>query len=154
MSSQTKVERIQALLNDPLNVDIVNKLIANDATYVSLNFDNPELKKIMPWTGTGKGPQAVLDTYRQVGHYWKNEGLKITDTMETKNKVTVFGTFTYRSVTLGKAITSPFCIFARFKDEQVVYMQFMEDTFGTASTFRSGGTWTFHSNPEGTIVEV
>ncbi len=154
MSTQTKVERIQALLNDPLNVDLVNKLIAKDATYVSLNFDNPELKKIMPWAGTGKGPQAVLDTYRQVGHYWKNEGLKITDSLETSDKVAVFGTFTYRSVTLGKAITSPFCIFASFDDEQVVHMQFMEDTFGTASTFRSGGTWTFHSNPEGKIVEV
>ena len=45
MSSQTKVERIQALLNDPLNVDLVKKLIAKDATYVSLNFDNPEFKK-------------------------------------------------------------------------------------------------------------
>ncbi len=154
MSIQTKVERIQALLNDPLNVDLVNKLIAKDATYVSLNFDNPELKEIMPWTGTGTGPQAVLDTYRQVGHYWKNEGLKITDFVETSDKVAVFGTFTYRSVTLGKAITSPFCIFAKFDDEQVVYMQFMEDTFGTASTFRSGGRWTFHSNPEGKIIEL
>ncbi len=82
MSTQTKVERMQALLNDPLNVDLVDKLIAKDATYVSLNFDNPELKAIMPWTGTGTGPRAVLDTYRQVGHYWKNEGLKITDFME------------------------------------------------------------------------
>lgn len=154
MSTQTKVERIQALLNDPLNVDLVNKLIAKDATYVSLNFDNPELQKIMPWTGTGTGPQAVLDTYRQVGHYWKNEGLKITDSVETSDKVAVFGTFTYKSVTLAKAITSPFCIFARFDGEQVVYMQFMEDTFGTASTFRAGGTWTFHSNPEGKIVEL
>ena len=154
MSTQTKVERIQALLNDPLNVDLVNKLIAKDATYVSLNFDNPELKAIMPWTGTGTGPQAVLDTYRQVGHYWKNEGLKITDFVETSDKVAVFGTFTYRSVTLGKAITSPFVIFAKFDGEQVVYMQFMEDTFGTASTFRLGGRWTFHSNPEGKIIEL
>jgi len=26
-----------------------------DATHVSLSFDNPELKKVMPWTGTHKG---------------------------------------------------------------------------------------------------
>ena len=35
-----------------------NRLVAQDATYVSLNFSNPELKKIMPWTGTDKGPRA------------------------------------------------------------------------------------------------
>ncbi|MER2105166.1 MAG: nuclear transport factor 2 family protein, partial [Pseudomonas atacamensis] len=34
------------------------RLAAPDATYVSLNFDNPELRKIMPWTGTNKGPKA------------------------------------------------------------------------------------------------
>ena len=45
MSSQTKVECIQALLNDPLNVDLVNNLIAKDATYVSLNFDNPRAQE-------------------------------------------------------------------------------------------------------------
>ena len=132
----------------------MNSLIAESATYVSLNFDNPELKRIMPWTGTGKGPQTVLDTYRQVGHYWNNEGLKITDSAESEDKVAVFGTFTYRSVTLGKVITSPFCIFARFDGDKVVYMQFMEDTFGTASTFRSGGTWRFHSKPGGDTIEL
>ena len=39
------------------------RLVAEDATYISLNFDNPELKQILPWTGTSKGPQAF---YRYV----------------------------------------------------------------------------------------
>jgi hypothetical protein len=29
--------------------------LAPDVTYVSLNYDNPDLKKIMPWAGTSRG---------------------------------------------------------------------------------------------------
>jgi hypothetical protein len=42
------------------------RLIAEDATYISLNFDNPELNQILPWTGTSKGPQAFIDTFSRV----------------------------------------------------------------------------------------
>ena len=108
----------------------------------------------MRLTGTGKGSQSVVDTYRQVGEYWRNEELEITDSVESEDKVAVFGTFTYRSGTTGKAITSPFCIFAKFERGKVAYMQFMEDTFGTASTFRTGGTWNFHSNPQGEEIKL
>jgi hypothetical protein len=34
------------------------------------------------------------------------------------------------------------------------YMQYMEDTFGTGSTFRSGGSWKFQSDPIGGKVEI
>ncbi len=86
--------------------------------------------------------------------YWKNEGLEVTDSVESESSVAVFGKFTYRSVTLGKVITSPFCIFAKFEHGKIIYMQFMEDTFGTASTFRAGGTWKIHSNPEQEEIDV
>ncbi len=33
--------------------EAARRLVAEDATYISLNFDNPELKQILPWTGTG-----------------------------------------------------------------------------------------------------
>ena len=65
-----------------------------------------------------------------------------------------FGRFTYKSRTLGKAIISPFSIFAKVENGQVTYMQFMEDTFGTAATFHSGGTWKFQSDPAGGEIEV
>jgi hypothetical protein len=32
-------------------------------------------------------------------------------------------------------------------EHKVRYMQFMEDTFCTASSFRSGGAWKFQSDP-------
>jgi hypothetical protein len=48
---------LQQLLQNTTNVKVLKQLMTPDVTYVSLNFDNPELKKIMPWTGTHKGPQ-------------------------------------------------------------------------------------------------
>ena len=66
----------------------------------------------------------------------------------------MFGRFTYRSNTVGRSVTSPFAILAKVRDGKVVYMQFMEDTFGTASTFGTGGTATYRADPEGGEVEA
>ena len=60
-----------------------------------------------------------------------------------------FGSFTYRSTVLGKAYTSPFAIWCAAKDGLVTYMQFMEDTFGTAKTFqKDDGESTYVSVPD------
>ncbi len=148
--SRSPSEVVRAILDRPTDIAAVRKLVAPNATYVSLNYSNPDLKKLMPWAGTSQdGPEALVSTYKQVSRYWKNEGFAIEDVIESGDKVAVFGRFTYRSVTLGKAVTSPFAILARVADEQVVYMQFMEDTFGTAATFRSGGEAVFQASPDG-----
>ena len=42
--SQTPTEIVQALLKDPTNLNMVSQLVAPNATYVSLNFENAELK--------------------------------------------------------------------------------------------------------------
>ena len=148
------VEVIEQLLDDPTNLELVSSLVAPDVTCVSLNFDNPESNRVMPWSGTARGPQAIVDTYSQVGQYWKNKGLTISDRLESENGAAVFGSLTYESHTLGKTITSPFCIFTRVTEGKIVYMQFMEDTFGTASTFRAAGSWLFRSDPKGAPVEI
>ena len=147
-------QMIEDLLAHPTDADVVNSLCDPEITYVSLNFDNPELKRIMPWAGTAHGPQAVIDTYSRVGKYWKNHGLAITDRLEFADSAAVFGTFTYESNTQNRTVTSPFCIFIRVRDGRIVYMQFMEDTFGTASTFKKSGAWQMQSDPEGTPIEV
>ena len=152
--AKTPTEIVQAILADPTNPEIVNALVAADATYVSLNYDNPELRRIMPWAGTQTGPGAIIGTYSRVMRFWKNEAFEIRDILESEGKVAVFGSFTYRSTTLGKAVTSPFSILAKVSDGKVTYMQFMEDTFGTAATFRSGGNMTFRSDPEGPEVSI
>lgn len=118
------------------------RLVAPDAVYISLNFDNPELKKIEPWTGTAKGPSAYSRTFLQVAEYWTIEDFTITDKLASGADVAIFGKFTYRSVEVGHVFTSPFSIHAKVRDGQMVYFQFMEDTYASASSFRQSGSWT------------
>ena len=151
---RTSAEVVRAILDNPTDLEAVRELVAPDATYVSLSYDNPDLRKLMPWAGTSQGgAEAVVDTYARVGRYWTNEGFEVEDVIEGEgegeDKVALFGRFTYRSTTLGKAVTSPFAILARVTDGRVTYMQFMEDTFGTAATFRAGGQAVFRADPDG-----
>ncbi len=118
------------------------RLVAPDATYVSLNFDNPELKKIEPWTGTAKGPSAYSSTFMRVANYWKIEDFTVTDKIASGEDVAIFGKFTYRSVAVGHVFTSPFSIHAKVQNGKMIYFQFMEDTYASASSFRQSGSWT------------
>ncbi len=152
--TMTAKDVVRTLLDDPTNPAVVRRLVAPDATYVSLNFDNPELRQIMPWAGTHTGVGAVLDTYTRVNRFWRNEAFDIDELFGEGGSVAVFGRFTYRSVTLGKAVTSPFAILAKVVEGQVTFMQFLEDTFGTAATFRTGGTATYRSDPDGGEVAL
>jgi len=130
------------------------RLVAPDAIYVSLNFDNPELKKIEPWTGTAKGPGAYSSTFLQVAQYWTIEDFTITDKLASGRDVAIFGKFTYRSVEVGRAFTSPFSIHAKVRDGKMVYFQFLEDTYASASSFRQDGSWTVKTTKATPAFEV
>ena len=144
------VELVKELLLGAMNPEVVHRIVDPTATYVSLTYDNAELKKLMPWAGTHKdGPAAILWTFEHVNSFWKIENLQIEDAFGADDKVAIFGRFTTNSVRLGKSFTSPFAVFCRLHHGRVIYMQYMEDTFGTGSTFRSSGAWTFMSDPAG-----
>jgi ketosteroid isomerase-like protein len=145
---------LQALLQNTTNVTVLGQLMTPDATYVSLNFDNPELKTIMPWTGTHKGRQALPDVFAAMQRFWRTLDFKVVDTIEQGSRVAFFGSFTYKSIATGKEITSPFSLLARFEGEKVAYVQFLEDSYGTAGSFKIGGATRFHSDPSGKEVEV
>lgn len=130
------------------------RLVAPDATYVSLNFDNPELKEIEPWTGTAKGPTAYSSTFMRVASYWKIEDFIVTDQIASGEDVAIFGKFTYRSVVVGKVFTSPFSIHAKVRDGKMTYFQFMEDTYASASSFRTAGSWTVQTTKDSAPREV
>jgi uncharacterized protein len=152
--AETAVEIVRRLLGDPTNPEVVNELVAADSVYVSLNFEDPELKRIMPWCGTGQGSSALLQTFTDVSRFWSINGFEILDIFGSDNRVAVFGRFTYTSTVLKQEVTSPFAVLAKLKDGKVVYTQFMEDSFATARSFRSGGTWTIQSDPDGSVIEV
>jgi hypothetical protein len=145
---------LQQLLQNTSNFKVLQQLMTPDATYVSLNFDNPELKKIEPWAGTHKGPQALFDVFAAIQRFWRTLDFKVTDTIEQGSRVALFGSFTYKSNATGKEITSPFGLLARFEGDKVAYLQFLEDSYGTAGSFKTGGATRFHSDPLGREFEV
>jgi ketosteroid isomerase-like protein len=151
---KTPLELLQTLLSNPTNIDNVRRLTTEDVTYVSLNFNNPELHQVLPWAGTNMGPQSVVDAFNGIGRVWETKAFEVRDVLANDNSVAMFGSFTYKTRTLGKEITSPFALLARVTNGKISYVQFLEDTFGTASTFRSGGTWHFSGVATGDEVSV
>jgi len=66
----TPGEVVQKVLQNLSDADTVNALIAPDAVYVSLNFDNPELERILPWTGTNHGAASFTEALGRMFTYW------------------------------------------------------------------------------------
>lgn len=64
------------------------------------------------------------------------------------------GSNTYRSVEVGHVFTSPFSIHAKVRDGKMVYFQFLEDTYASASSFRQGGSWTVKTTKATPAFEV
>ena len=153
--SKSNIEIVRELLAGATKADVVHRLVADEAVYVSLTFNNPELQKLMPWAGThADGRAAILKTFQDVNTFWTIEDFDIRQIFGEGENVAVFGSFTVHSVKLDKTFVSPFAVYARVKDGHVTHMQYLEDTFGTGSTFRSGGVWKFQSNPAAGEFEV
>ena len=151
---KTPLEAVQMLLSNPTDIERVRSLTTEDVIYVSLNFDNPELHEVMPWTGTNRGPQSIVDAFSGIGRVWETKAFEVRDVIANDTAVAMFGSFTYKTRVLGKEITSPFALLVKLADGKISYIQFMEDTFGTASSFRSGGTWHFRGVASGDEVSV
>ena len=49
MNALTPTETVLAVLRDATDPATIAALVEPDATYVSLNYDNPDLRRIMPW---------------------------------------------------------------------------------------------------------
>jgi len=152
--SADPIDVVGEWLQNLLDPDVVNRLVAPEATYVSLNTDDPELEKIMPWAGTSHGPQAFLDNLGMMFTRWENQAFNVTATFASGENVAVFGDFRYRSHSLGKVVSSPFSIFVKVVDGQVTYLQFLEDSYATASSFRKSGSWIVQTEPGADPIEV
>jgi uncharacterized protein len=151
---KTPLELVQTLLSNPTNLEHVRGLTTEDVTYVSLNFDNPELHKVLPWAGANRGPQGIVDAFNGIGRVWETKAFDVRDVIANEHRVAMFGSFTYKTRTLRNEITSPFALLARVTGDKISYIQFLEDTFGTASSFRAGGTWQFRGVATGDEVSV
>jgi uncharacterized protein len=148
------IEVVGQWLQNLLDPDVVNSVVAPDATYVSLNTEDAELNKIMPWAGTSHGPQAFLDNLGAMFTRWDNEAFNVTTMFASDENVAVFGDFRYRSKALGKVVSSPFSILVKVVDGKVTHLQFLEDSYATASSFRKSGSWTVQTEPGSEPFEV
>jgi ketosteroid isomerase-like protein len=151
MSEASPLAVLHKILSNPSDLNFVKQYTTDDFTYVSLNYENPELKKIMPWAGTTQGTEGLVQTFIDVSRYWTVNDFQIQDTFENKDGAAMFGTFTYTSNTLGKTVTSPFAVLARGENGKLSYVQFMEDTFATVRSFRESGEYRIKANPDGSV---
>lgn len=157
MSLSTPTKVVKKLLSNTLNPDVVRELVALNATYVSLSYDNPDLTKILPYAGTHRkaGPQAIIDTFATVNRIWTNEAFEVQTLFGAEEDVAVFGSFTYRSRSLGQVSVSPFSIWCKVnEDGKVTYMQFMENTLGSTDSFKKGGQKQYVVFEENGEIEV
>ena len=100
----TALELVQTFLSNPTNIEHVRGLTTEDVTYVSLSFNNPELHKVLPWTGINRGPQSIVDVFNGIGRVWETKAFEVKDVIANEHSVAMFGSFTYKMRTLGKAI--------------------------------------------------
>ena len=145
--SASPIEVVGQWLQNLLDPDVVNRVITPDAIYVSLNTEDAELGKILPWAGTSRGPQAFLGNLGEMFTRWENQAFNVTTMLAADENVAVFGDFRYKSHSLGKVVSSPFSILVKVVDGKVTYLQFLEDSYATAASFRSGGSWTVQTEP-------
>jgi uncharacterized protein len=108
----------------------------------------------MPWAGTSRGAESIVKTFADVSRYWEIQSFEAEALFGSEGFAAMFGRFTYKSTVLSKTVTSPFAVFAKVEQGRCTYLQFMEDTFATAASFRSGGSWTFQSNPHGEQIVI
>jgi uncharacterized protein len=130
-----------------LDPEVINRVVAPDATYVSLNTEDAELSKIMPWAGTSHGPQAFIGRLTMMFTRWENQAFNVTTMFASGENVAVFGDFRYKSHSLGKVVSSPFSILVKVVEGMVTYVQYLEDSYATAASFRQEGSWTVQTEP-------
>ncbi|KAK1085840.1 hypothetical protein LTR48_004163 [Friedmanniomyces endolithicus] len=129
---------VSKLLANSTNLELVKELIAEDATYISLNYNNPELKGIEPWCGTHNqaGPAGIHQSFVDVSRYWTVEKFDIQASFGGSNTADVSDRTEH---SIGKLTGPPFAVWAKvdMAEGKVTYMQFMEDTLSSANSFRS-----------------
>ena len=152
--SASPIEVVGQWMQNLLDPDVVHRVVAPDATYVSLNTENAELNKIMPWAGTSHGPQAFLGNLGEMFTRWENQAFNVTTMFASGENVAVFGDFRYKLNSLGQVVSSPFSILAKVVDGKMTYLQFLEDSYVTAASFRAGGSWTVQTEPGAELFQV
>ncbi len=152
--SASPIDVVGQWMQNLLDPEVINRVVAPDATYVSLNTEDAELSKIMPWAGTSHGPQAFIGHLTMMFTRWENQAFNVTTMFASGENVAVFGDFRYKSHSLGKVVSSPFSILVKVVEGMVTYVQYLEDSYATAASFRQDGSWTVQTEPAAQPFQV
>ena len=152
--SASPIDVVGQWMQNLLDPEVINRVVAPDATYVSLNTQDAELSKIMPWAGTSHGPQAFIGHLTMMFTRWENQAFNVTTMFASGENVAVFGDFRYKSHSLGKVVSSPFSILVKVVEGMVTYVQYLEDSYATAASFRADGSWTVQTEPGAELFQV
>jgi hypothetical protein len=106
---------------------------------------SPKGRRSIDRAGGGRSPCARAH---------RRPAFNVSDIFASGENVAVFGDFRYRSKSLGKVVSSPFSIHVKVVEGKVTYLQFLEDSYATASSFRKGGSWTVQTEPGTEPYEV
>ncbi len=92
----TPVATVKQLLVNMANRDEIFRLVHPEATYISLAYTNPQLKRIMPWAGEykGSGPKQFWSTFSRVASCWGQDDFGIDAAFGDGEDVAVFGNMT------------------------------------------------------------
>jgi delta 1-pyrroline-5-carboxylate dehydrogenase len=99
---------------------------------------------IVPWNSPVALLIRSLGPARSAGD---TQAFNVTTMFAAEENVAVFGDFRYQSKALGKVVSSPFSILIKVVDGKVTYLQFLEDSYATAASFRKDGSWTVQTEP-------
>jgi uncharacterized protein len=113
---------------------LVQTLLANPLDLKNVQSVTAELRRLLPWAGGNKGPESIVKASEGIGRTWETKAFEVRDVIEQADKVALFGSFTYRGGESSKEITSPFSLLAHVKGRKLIYVQFLEDSFGTSRT--------------------
>lgn len=125
--------------------DAVETYVADDAEYISLNFENETLQKIEPWAGTSRGKDAFKKNFTGVLTQWEVTSFSPEIQIEEGDTAMMFGKFSLKSKSLGQEAGSPMAAIARVVEGKIVRFIYLEDTLATALTFKKGGELTFNT---------
>src|SRR5690242_18698281 len=101
----------------------------------------------MPWTGTSRGPQAFLDNLDTTFMRWENQALNVTTMFRLGGERGRVQGLPLPVPLARRVVTSLFSILLKVVDGRVTYMQFLEDSYATASSSPRAAPGPFRRSP-------